>query len=147
MNGTMFICELNHGEGYCVIVLNKKGLDNLVIDVVDMLEVEITTEFLIVRFTDHAVGEERALGFYIHDAPVGTRERHSKLIKEFWEKVMQQNGGAQSEVEILEDLVVEERVATHPSSQVPERRLSISEGQRLSLSDLFRQAAYGSRPE
>ena len=135
MNGTMFICELDHGGGYCVIILNKKGLDNLIIDVVDMLEVEITTEFLIVRFTDNGVGEERALGFYIHDAPIGTRERHSKLIKEFREKVIQASGGAQRQVEILEDLVDEESVAPHPLSQVPERRLSVS--------DLFRQVPYG----
>lgn len=130
MNGTMFICELNHGEGYCVIILNKKGLDNLIIDVADMLEVEITTEFLIVRFTDKSVGEERALGFYIHDAPVGTRERHSMLIKGLWEKRMLENGGAQSQLEILEDLVDEERAAPVP-------------GQRLSLSDLFGRVPYG----
>lgn len=118
----MFVCELNHGEGYCIIILNKKGLENLIIDVADILEVEIKTEFLIVRFTDK--GEEKALGFFIQDVPVGTREMNSMLIKGCWEKVMEENGGVQSQFEVLEDLEDEERVAPAP-------------GQRLSISDLF----------
>jgi len=122
INGTLFVCERNHGDGYCIIILNKKGLENLIIDMADMLEVELTTEFLIVRFLDK--GEEKALGFFIHDMPPDTRETNSLLIKGCWEKVMEEGGEPKSQVEVLEDLVDEER--TGPVA-----------GQRLSLSDLF----------
>lgn len=122
INGSMFVCELNHGQGYSIIILNKKGLDNLIIDMVDMLEVEISTEFLIVRFLDK--GEDRALGFFIQDVPEGTREMNSLLIKGCWEKVRQESGTRQDRVEILEDPVDEDKA------------LPVA-GQRLSLSDLF----------
>ena len=122
MTGTMFVCELNHGEGYCIMILNKKGLDNLTIDMDDMLDVEITTEFLIVRFTDK--GEERVLGFFIQDGPVGTREEISMLIKDYWEKVMRENNGVHNQTDVLEDL---------------EERTGLMPGQRLSISELFRR--------
>ncbi|KAG0652348.1 hypothetical protein D0Z07_1430 [Hyphodiscus hymeniophilus] len=120
--GTMFVCELNHGEGYCIMILNKKGLDNLTIDMLDMQDVEITTEFLIVRYMSKEVGDERVLGFFIHDGPVGTRDTNNMLIKRCWEKVMEENGGVQNGAVAQQDL--EERVAPVP-------------GQKLSISELF----------
>ena len=122
ITGTMFVCELNHGNGYCIVILNKKGMDNLIINMADMLEVELTAEFLIVRFLDK--GEEKALGFFIQDVPVDTRETNSLLIKGCWEQVMEERGGVQSQVEVLQDLMAEERAG--PVA-----------GQRLSLSELF----------
>ena len=122
VNGTMFVCELNHGLGYCIVILNKKGLDNLIIDMVDVLEVEINTEFLIMRFLDK--GEDKALGFFIQDVPEGSREANSSLIKACWEKVMGEDGGRQDRVEIREGSLDEEKP------------LPVA-GQRLSLSDLF----------
>lgn len=118
----MFVCELNDGNGYCIVILNKKGMDNLIIDMANMLEVELTAEFLIVRFLDK--GEEKALGFFIQDVPADTREMISLLIKGCWEQVMEERGRAQNQVEVLEDLLDEERAG--PVA-----------GQRLSLSELF----------
>jgi len=100
--GPIFVCELTHGKGYCVVILNKKGLENLIIEMTDMLDVEIATEFLIVTFRSHSV-EETVLGFFIRDEPVGTREKNSTLIKHCWEKVVAENGGAQGNTEILDD--------------------------------------------
>jgi hypothetical protein len=122
ITGTMFVCELNDGNGYCIVILNKKGMDNLIIDMANMLEVELTAEFLIVRFLDK--GEEKALGFFIQDVPADTREMISLLIKGCWEQVMEERGRAQNQVEVLEDLLDEERAG--PVA-----------GQRLSLSELF----------
>lgn len=126
INGTMFVCKLqtiDNPEAYCIVVLNKKGLDNLIIGVADMLNVEITTEFLIVRFRDNE--DEKVLGFFIHESEPGQREGNSKIIEECWQKVMgEQNDGGQSHAEVFEDFVDEERAP--PVA-----------GQRLSLTDLF----------
>jgi len=120
-SGTMFICELGHGEGYCILILNKKGLDNLMIDMADMRTVEITAEFLIIQFVN--LGEERVLGFFIQDGPEGTRERNSMLIKACWEKVAEKTDGVQNHPEmIMKDL---------------DDRAAPVAGQRLSISELF----------
>ena len=102
------------------MILNKKGLDNLTIDMADMQDVEITTEFLIVGFTNRSGGEERVLGFFIHDGPAGTRESNSLLIKRCWENIME-NGGSQSRTEMQGRM--------EGTAPIP--------GQRLSMSDLF----------
>lgn len=88
----------------------------------DMLDVEITTEFLIVRFTNQGEGDERVLGFFIQDVPVGTREQNSMLIKRCWEKFVDGTGGVPN-LRVTEQSM-EERAVPMP-------------GQRLSVSDLF----------
>jgi hypothetical protein len=124
MSGTLFVCELDQGCGYCIVILNKKGLDNLIINMSDILDIDNPTEILIIRFKDKHVSQERALGFFMHDAPEGTRERTSMLIKSCWEKYTQENGGVPRQIEIFEDFVDEDTTGPRP-------------GQRLSLSDLF----------
>ena len=88
----------------------------------DMQDVETTTEFLIVRFTNKNDGEERVLGFFIQDGPAGTREKNSMIIKRCWEKIAAGNVGLPSRTEIQQDL--EDRPVLVP-------------GQRLSITDLF----------
>ncbi|PSS22557.1 hypothetical protein M430DRAFT_137930 [Amorphotheca resinae ATCC 22711] len=100
MAGTLFVCQLapfspasvGGQDRYCIIILNKKGLDNLIIEMQDVLEVEITAEIMIIRFLERgqaglqgSLGEEKVLGFFIQDQE-DTRQLNCTLIKEFWER-------------------------------------------------------------
>ena len=50
------------GERGCVFLLNKKGLDNVVVDLTTVGDVEVTDDLLILRIG----GEEtRILGFWL----------------------------------------------------------------------------------
>ena len=74
-----------------VVVLNRRGLENLIVDVKTIENVEITEEFLMLGFK----GEEgeKVLGFYIHADRTETREVNCRLIREKWEEVRGGGGG------------------------------------------------------
>lgn len=88
------------GGGYVVVVLNRRGLENLVVSLGDVENVEVTEEFLIVgvRGGDGnggppGGGEVKVLGFFIHKDRDETREVNCRLIREKWEEVRGGNGG------------------------------------------------------
>lgn len=102
--GTLFVCQMaafsattvGARERFCVALLNKKGLDNLIIDMQDVQEVEIKDEFMIIRFLERRqaglngqgpLDEEKVLGFYIHADQADTRELNCTLVKGLWERV------------------------------------------------------------
>lgn len=65
------------------MVLNKKALENLIVDLAEVQNVEIKGEFLILRWED---GErERVVGVYIHPDKEDTREVNCGIIMERWE--------------------------------------------------------------
>jgi len=65
------------------VVLNKRGLDNLIVDLGQVRDVEITSEFLILRWVDN--GTEKIQGVYIHADKEDTREVNCRCIKHLWE--------------------------------------------------------------
>jgi len=99
-----------------VVVLNRRGLENLIVDVKTIENVEVTEEFLMLGFK----GEEgeKVLGFFIHADRTETREVNCRLIREKWEEVRGGGGGG----------VVGNGGAVQAESGV---------GRRLSLTDLF----------
>jgi hypothetical protein len=120
--GTLFICDLNHGSDYCLTILNKKSMNNLIIDLKNLLSVEITSEFLIISFRDRE--EMKTLGLFVQDAPEGTRESICELVKEIWNSFDGQDDVPQSSIQIHED-------------SMEEKRVTPVVGQRLNLSELF----------
>lgn len=75
-------------EGYCVVVLNKRGLDNLIVDLREVEDVEVTSEFLILRWMEGEEGEsrERVIGVFIHADKEHTRDLNCGLVREGWLK-------------------------------------------------------------
>lgn len=91
LEGTLFVCETlptsaTGRVGCCLMVLNKKGLDNLIIDIEEVQDVEITTEFLILRVIDRSSAGEKVIGVYIHPDREDTRDVNSIMIKKRWEE-------------------------------------------------------------
>lgn len=130
IEGTLFVCQLAPSTltgtaQSSIVVLNRRGLDNLIIDVSNIENVEITEQFLMLGFQswgDEEKGTEGAsmktLGFYIHADKHDTREVNCRLIKEKWEESMRTRSRDE------ESTVVQDQA---------------SMGRRLSLTDLFGQ--------
>lgn len=90
IEGTMFVCEeepVGGSESYCVVVLNRRGLENLILELWRMQDVERMDDLLILRFADpEGGGEERVMGLWIHEDKSDTREINVGKIQECWEK-------------------------------------------------------------
>jgi hypothetical protein len=61
-------------------------LENLVLDVKDVRDVEVTSEFLILRVPGEGEGE-KVMGLWIHGDRDDTREKNAGTIMQCWEKV------------------------------------------------------------
>ncbi|KAF4637602.1 hypothetical protein G7Y89_g475 [Cudoniella acicularis] len=132
IEGTLFVCQLapstlSGSAQHCIVVLNRRGLDNLIIDVATIENVEITDQFLMLSFQSHQDEgqqnlentEMKTIGFFIHADKHDTREVNCRLIKEKWEEARATKSTGERE--------------TLPGE--------ISMGRRLSLTDLFGQQA------
>ncbi|KFZ02003.1 hypothetical protein V501_09692, partial [Pseudogymnoascus sp. VKM F-4519 (FW-2642)] len=84
IEGALFVCETE--EGFVVVVLNRHGLENLVLDVREVRDVEVTSEFLILRVPGEGEGE-KVMGLWIHGDRDDTREKNAGTILQCWEKV------------------------------------------------------------
>jgi hypothetical protein len=99
IEGTLFVCETlptaaTGKGGCCIVVLNKKGLENLIFDIAEVQEVEVATEFLIMRFMDRSGLGEKVIGIYIHPDKEDTREVNSMMVRERWEALRNSNGAS-----------------------------------------------------
>jgi hypothetical protein len=95
VEGTLFVCEQDSdsstGEpGYCVVVLNRRGLDNLILDLAQTQHVEVTSELLIMTFqeTGAEAEDKKTMGVWFFDDKHDTREVNSSLIHQCWEKAI-----------------------------------------------------------
>jgi len=68
-----------------MVVLNKKSLDNLIVDMTEVQNVEIATEFLILNFVDRGNAGDKIIGVYIHADKEETRDVNCRMVKERWE--------------------------------------------------------------
>lgn len=92
IEGTLFVCEqepsdLSGAENYCIIVLNRRGLENLILDLWQAQDVERMDDLLILRFPDpdcHDV--EKVMGLWIHEDKHDTREVNAGQIITCWDK-------------------------------------------------------------
>ncbi|RCI16161.1 hypothetical protein L249_1811 [Ophiocordyceps polyrhachis-furcata BCC 54312] len=125
IEGTLFVCaqsplpeDLSSRPRACVFVLNRRGLDNLVVDLGRVSHVEVMDELVMLRVeAADKDGEEKVLGIWIHNDREETREVNLATMQESWKAV--RSGGSAEE-------------------QGPEAGPAMQAiGRRLSLSDLF----------
>lgn len=60
-------------------------MDNLILDIGDLEDVEVTQEYLILSYLEG--GERKVLGVYMHEDKHDTREINSRLVKGCWENL------------------------------------------------------------
>ncbi|KAK7414356.1 hypothetical protein QQX98_006798 [Neonectria punicea] len=124
VEGTMFVCaqsplpeDPNHRPRACVFILNRRGLDNVIVDLARVTHVEISEELVILRVEGEWEEGEKVLGVWIHNDKDETREVNAATIQESWKVA---------------------RSAGPVDAQGPEVGPAMQAlGRRLSLSDLF----------
>lgn len=149
--GTLFVCEQDPliVDGHalpqaCVFVLNRKGLDNLVIDLAKVSVCEVQDSLLIFKVEDdgsgiagYEVGDEdpEVIGLWIHNDEDDTQQVNYGIIQESWRQiraVLEATVGAAT-MGVGEPPV--EKDSTEPPIQ--------ARGRRVSISDLFGQSMGG----
>jgi Dcp1-like decapping family len=137
VEGTLFVCEQEAPSttvdaGYCVVVLNRRGLDNLILDLSQTQDVEVTSELLIMRFQEEGAEAEaqKVMGIWIHKDKDDTREINAGLIQQCWEKLMSSK---------VQYTAPGEAVGSNGNGTFSVRNNSATAaaGRRISLTDLF----------
>ncbi|KAK0727549.1 hypothetical protein B0T26DRAFT_738222 [Lasiosphaeria miniovina] len=107
VEGTMFVCEqdpfvASNGQGLpqvSVFVLNRRGMDNVVVDLMRVSDCEVVGELLIFRLEDNdssgssgsseeggGSAEKRVIGIWIHADEDDTREANNTIIRGAWQQ-------------------------------------------------------------
>lgn len=124
VEGTMFVCAqspLPEDPGQraraCVFILNRRGMDNVIVDLARVAHAEISGELLIMKVEGEWQEGDKVLGIWIHNDQEETREVNGAIIQEAW-KIARSAGAIET--------------------QGPEAGPAMQAvGRRLSLSDLF----------
>jgi hypothetical protein len=144
VEGTLFVCETDPPSttidaGYCVVVLNRRGLGNLILDLAQAQDVEVTDELLIMRFQEdggEGDGEkQKVMGVWIHKDKDDTREVNAGLIQQCWEKL----AGTKGQYAGAGETVGSNGNGTFGGSGSSARAGGAAAGRRISLTDLFGQ--------
>ncbi|MCJ1304499.1 hypothetical protein MMC08_007312 [Hypocenomyce scalaris] len=83
IEGTLFVCQLLPSElgaeRYSVIVLNRRGLDNFRVELLDGGDVEITEDYVILQSNDED-GNPQVFGLWIFSEPPPSSTANSRAI-------------------------------------------------------------------
>ena len=115
------------------MVLNRRGLDNVILDLATTEDVEITTEFVILRFQDTGgeQEEQKVLGLWMHADKDDTREINANLIFECWQRA----NPARAARAVAADHYEED--SNNGRDNMGNGNKSPALGRKLSLRDLF----------
>lgn len=101
VEGTMFVCEEEMVAGLpraCVFILNRKGLENHVVDLSKCLACELTPELLIINMEGENRGPPKVLGLWNHDEKDQDKSQiNSTMIHGLWKTVKEAKDTAASQ--------------------------------------------------
>lgn len=156
VEGTMFVCEQElivtaSGQALprvSVFVLNRRGLDNLVVDLVRVSDCETSEELIILRLEDDGVLGEGAgqdvIGIWIHADEHDTREANMTVVKGAWQQArlalssLIEAAAAEAEQAAEQTDVDDGGALAGSQPDVPDDS-GPAAGRRISISELFRQ--------
>ncbi|KAG6010382.1 hypothetical protein E4U21_006946 [Claviceps maximensis] len=124
IEGTMFVCaqtplpESNQPRA-CVFVLNRRALDNLIVDLARVSHVEIAGELVIFKVEGNWEEGEKVIGLWIHNDREETRQINGATIQESW-KVARSSA-------LDEDQGADVGAEAGPAMQAIGRRLSVKD--------------------
>ncbi|KAJ3580082.1 hypothetical protein NPX13_g474 [Xylaria arbuscula] len=140
MEGTMFICSQRKapgeaGETGCLFILNRKGLQNFVLDLDNVVNFELAGGLLIFKL-DYAAhelhlenGEAVAplvLGIWTHAEEESDRETNATLITDMWAQALSTRD-ARAQAAASDPATFAALAETGPAAQATRRRLSMSD--------------------
>lgn len=126
VEGTMFVCAQSplsesHQPRACVFVLNRRALDNLVVDLARVSHVEIAGELVILQVDGNWQEGDKVVGLWIHNDRDETREINGAMIQESWK--------------VARSSSLDEDQGSHVGPEAGPAMQAV--GRRLPLSDLF----------
>ncbi|CCF34872.1 Dcp1-like decapping family protein [Colletotrichum higginsianum] len=131
IEGTYFLCMQDPAPGAssatpraCIFVLNRRGLENVILDLGDVADFEVVDEIYIFRLRGGEEDGSKVMGIWIHADKDDTRVMNAALITETLRHVR----------------IAEEQNAVAGGGPAPQEELGPAMqaiGRRLSLSDLF----------
>lgn len=151
VEGTMFICKQepltvgNHTlPRACVFILNRKGLDNAIINLANVDHCEFNSELIIMRLEQatsalKTKGQEpsspdaapKVLGLWVHTDESEVKEEVQKAfanrIQGLWAEVNQAQSAAAAEEKAVPMAMEQEKNRVGPALQAIGRRVSISD--------------------
>ncbi|KAK0652644.1 hypothetical protein B0T16DRAFT_406560 [Cercophora newfieldiana] len=159
--GTMFVCEQQpkvtaSGQALprvSVFVLNRLGLDNLMVDLVRVSDCEMADELIIFRLEDDDASDsngegstgKEVIGIWIHADEDDTREANTAIIRGAWQQARLALNtlieAAAAEAEQLADQTDADdggALADAPHHDISEKS-GLIVGRRISITDLFGQ--------
>ncbi|KAL3419531.1 Dcp1-like decapping family protein [Phlyctema vagabunda] len=138
IEGTLFVCEevcdpASGAVRFCVVILNRRGLNNLILELSEVVHIELAGEYVVVH---QGGGEEdqptKTIGLWMHPDKDDTREVNGSLISQCWEKVM----ASKPDETVTASDGREGSSSAESWNMVPEQPPL---GRKLSLRDLFAQ--------
>ncbi|KAK3370453.1 hypothetical protein B0H63DRAFT_402852 [Podospora didyma] len=152
VEGTMFVCEQEPlvaatGQALpqvCVFVLNRRGMENLAIDLVRVSDCEVVGELVVFRLeddtgsesndSDEGAAEKEVIGIWIHADEANTRDINSTIIRGAWQQ-------ARLALDSLIEAAAAEQAELNDGAalQTENPRNDMAAGRRLSVTDLFSQ--------
>jgi hypothetical protein len=152
IEGTLFVCELTPSPitgtpRHCIVVLNRKGLENLIVYSGEIQAVEISDQFLLLKFRSRESGngngyvqeakeEEKILGFFM-TADGDVKERVCHAVKSHWEMAMREREHGEGMEDMVENFGDEGYSVSGGGGMGEVVEESKPMGRRLSLSELF----------
>jgi len=159
VEGTMFVCQqepivMPSGQTlpqYCVFVLNRRGMNNVVVDLVKVKHCEETDGLIVFQLEDDAISApngndeesvaKNVVGIWIHADEADRREVNATVIRVRWQEARQaldslyQTGAAAGQRAEMEDGA--SVGGTHAEGQG--QQTGYSGGRQISIADLFGQ--------
>ena len=142
IEGTLFVCDCttpaatdDMEENYCLVVFNRKGMENFILELWMVHDVEISGELLIFRYSDTgtADGGEKTRGIWMHEDSEGTRKINSDVVIGCWEEA--RKAKLKSAEKAAKNMVFGDDPAVLNVGRAKEKE--IQTGRRISLTDLF----------
>jgi len=164
VEGTMFVVERDPivtatGQSLpqvCVFVLNRRALENLVVDLVKVSDCELAEELIIFRLEDQAGSDspgseesgtqaKKVIGIWIHADEEHTRDINMSIIRAAWQQARLSwsslvQAAAEEQAQDQEDN--NGAALSQPETAAP-REAGLLVGRRLSITDLFGQQRNG----
>ncbi|KAI1101218.1 PH domain-like protein [Jackrogersella minutella] len=164
LEGTLFICAQDRDEDEssisngCLFVLNRKGLQNLAVELSNVEHFELSNDTLIFKLDEESAtvpmenGESvrsKALGMYIYAETDQDRRMNAALINEMWIKARaarEDAEGASVDASTSTSSPSNSNSNSNSNSEEAEMAQSMREaGRQLSLTELFKGGQNGFR--
>ncbi|TGJ87197.1 hypothetical protein E0Z10_g1601 [Xylaria hypoxylon] len=140
MEGTMFICSQRKGPGEggetgCLFILNRKGLQNFVLDLDTVGDFELAGDLLIFKldYSAHELHLETGeavtplvLGLWTYAEDKSDRETNAALITDMWSQALSTRD-ARADAAASDPATFAALAETGPAAQATGRRLSVTD--------------------